>query len=109
MMRKWKKNDEEKLRLVKNKDKKYRTNTGGEIKRTMTESQENDNFIKENREKKKAKLTKSVICYAGEINQKLEEKYLKIKLMWCHRIIKRNGFSIRRVSHVTLDNLYQKI
>ncbi len=53
MIRKWK-NDEEKLRLVKNKDKKYRTN-GGEIKITMTESQENDicNFFKENREKKK--------------------------------------------------------
>ena len=53
-MRKWK-NDEEKLKLVKNKDKKYRTNRGGEIKRTMIESQENDicNFIKENREKKK--------------------------------------------------------
>ena len=38
MMRK-QKNEEEKLRLVKNKDKKYRTNRGGEIKRTMTESQ----------------------------------------------------------------------
>jgi len=101
MMRKWK-NDEEKLRLVKNKDKKYLTNRGREIKRTMTESYENDicNFIKENREKKKAIGAKSVIFYAGKINPKFKEKSLKIKLMWCYRFIKRNGFSIRRVSHI---------
>lgn len=106
------KNDEEKLRLVKNKDKKYRTNRGGEVKRTMTESQENDicNFIKENREKK-AKGTKSIICYGSKINQKFEEKSLKTKLVWCYRFIKRNRFSIRRVSHIgqsipeDMDNL----
>ena len=68
----------------------------------MTESQENDicNFIKENREKKKATGTKSVICNAGKINPKFEEKSLKTKLMWCYQFIKRNGFSIRRVSHI---------
>ena len=101
MMRKWK-NDEEKLRLVKYKDKNYRINRGGEIKRNMTEIQENDiyNFIKENREKKKAIGAKSVICYAGKINPKFEEKSLKTKLMWCYRFIKRNGFSICRISHI---------
>ena len=60
MVRRWKAN-EELLRLIKNKDKKYRKRRNGGIKRTMTESQEKDicNFIKECRERKKAIGTNS--------------------------------------------------
>ena len=48
MVRRWKANEEQ-LRLIKNKEKKYRKNRIGRIKRTMTESQEKAicNFIKE--------------------------------------------------------------
>ncbi len=53
-------------------------------------------FLKKIERKKKSIGTKSVICYAGKINPKFEEKPLKAKLMWCYRFIKRNWFSIRK-------------
>ena len=37
MVIRWKANEEQ-LRIIKNKDKKYRKNSKGGIKRTMTES-----------------------------------------------------------------------
>ena len=68
----------------------------------MSDIQEDNicNFIIDCREKNKAIGTKSIVCYASKINDKFAENKIKTKLMWCYRFLKRNRFSIRRISHI---------
>ena len=100
MIRKWK-NDKEKLRLVKNKDKKYRQIEEEKLKELWLKVRKMIFVILLKKiVKKKTIGTKSEIWYAGKINPKFEEKSLKAKIIWCYRFIKKEGFSIRRVSHI---------
>ena len=38
--------------------------------------------------------------FAGILNEKFKEKQNKTKLRWAYRYLRRNGFSIRRISHL---------
>lgn len=101
MIRKWKEN-ESLLREIKNKDKKYRKNRLGGIKKTMSEEEEEKicKFIKEARENKKVIGTKSVVCFAENINSSFKNKSIHTQLMWCYRLNKHHGFFIRKIRHV---------
>ena len=95
-------NKEEDLKNVKNNKNKYRCEKKSGIKRNFSDEEENliSEWISKNRAKKIPVSTKSLINYAGSLNQKFSDKPINIKLRWAYRFLKRNGFSIRRVSHI---------
>ena len=99
ILRKWKQQESD-LKLVKNKDIKFKNRNGG-LHKNFSDIQENDicKFITNARKNNLAVSTKSVICYASKINMEFANKNTLTKLKWCYRFLKRMGFSIRRVSH----------
>ncbi len=44
--------------------------------------------------------TKSLIGYVSTINTNFANKSVSAKMKWAYKFIKRNGFSIRRISHI---------
>ena len=95
-------NKEADLLNVKNNKNKYRCNKKSGIIRNFSDEEENfiSEWIASNRAKKIPVSTKSLISYAGSINQDFSNKPINIKLRWAYRYLKRKGFSIRRVSHI---------
>ena len=97
---KWREQESD-LKLVNKKDNRFRKNRIGGIHKNFSDIQENEicNFIANARKNNLAVSTKSVICFASKINIEFSNKKTLTKLKWCYRFLKRNGFSIRRVSH----------
>ena len=89
------------LNDVINKSNRYRCDRKLGIKRNFTEEDEAliIIWIIECRKKYAPVSTKSLVCYAGSLNENFKAKNLKVKLRWAYRYLKRNGFSIRRISH----------
>ena len=89
------------LNDVINKGNRYRCDRKLGIKRNFTEEEEYliKNWIIDCRKKYAPVSTKSLVCYAGSLNEDFKAKNLKVKLRWAYRYLKRNGFSIRRISH----------
>ena len=100
-IRSWKDNEENLLK-VRLKDKKYRKNRIAPPIKTFNDEQEENicNFIKEAREKHKAISTKTIVCYASQINANFSKNTNFAKLNWCYHFLKHHGFSIHRVSHI---------
>lgn len=48
---------------------------------------------------KKTVSAKSVILKAYEIKKEFANKTMQSKVAWVYRFLKRNGYSIRRVTH----------
>lgn len=100
-LRDWKDKKNQSLE-IKNKDKRFR------CKRTTgltTFFPEDDEIIIKNwiiscRKKYVPVSTKSLVCYAGNINPTFKAKSLKVQLRWSYRFLRRHGFSIRRIFHV---------
>lgn len=94
-LRDWKDKKNQSLE-IKNKDKRFR------CKRTTgltTFFPEDDEIIIKNwiiscRKKYVPVSTKSLVCYAGNINPTFKAKSLKVQLRWSYRFLRRHGFSI---------------
>ena len=94
-------NKEQELKSLTNKKNKYRGKKNKGIIRNFSDNEETliANWIIENRSYKKPISTKSLIAYAGTINENFSKKPINIQLQWAYRYLKRNGFSIRRITH----------
>ena len=80
-LRKWKQQESD-LKLVKNKDIKFRKNRIGRLYKNFSDIQKNDicKFITNERKNNLAVSTKSVICYASKINIEFANKKTLTKL-----------------------------
>ena len=99
-IREWLKN-EDSLKLVSNKDKKFRSNRNTSYNTYFSPEEESKiyNWIIECRNGLKPVSTKSVISFAGNIKNEFYNKTMNTKLQWTYRFLKRYGFSIRRITH----------
>ena len=99
-IRDWR-NKKKDLLDISNKPMRYRCLRTKGLNTALTEEEsfKVKNWIIENRKKFLPISTKSLVSYVGTINDKFREKNIKVKLRWAYRFLKRNGFSIRRISH----------
>ena len=99
-LREWK-DKENLLKDINKKEKRLRCDRKYGIKRSLSEDDEAmiKNWIIDCRKHFAPVSTKNLVCYAGNLNTEFKDKCLKVKLRWAYRYLKRNGFSIRRVSH----------
>ena len=99
-LREWN-NKENLLKDQNKKEKRFRCDLKYSIKRSLSEDDEAmiKNWIIDCRNYFAPLSTKSLVCYAGNLNTEFKDKCLKVRYRWAYRYLKRNGFSIRRVSH----------
>ena len=94
-MREWKDKKNEFLE-IKNKETRFRCNRTTGLKTFFSEDEEIilKNWIISCRKKFAPVSSKSLVCYAGNLNSAFKEKSLKVKLRWSYRFLRRHGFSI---------------
>ena len=87
---------------IRNNKIRYRLGKTTGIIKNFTDTEEEDiiKWLTERRNRNLPVSTKSLIGYASSINTKFANKSISAKIKWAYRFIKRNGFAIRRISHI---------
>ena len=95
--------DIEKLKNVNNKKERKNLNGGGKKPYTIEIEEHLVELINKFREIEIVILTHELIIEAIKLLATLANNSYNANIMWVHRFLKKNGFSIRNITHTGLE------